>query len=539
MKWLKRNMVMLIGGLMSLGILGASGYFLFGKIQNDLQVSGEWQNTKDEWGRLKNLASTPDEENIQAAGEDEKRVLDFVESSKKLFTEIQVTNKVDKAEFSQLLDNKLFQLERDYTASGVEFPDDYDWTFSAQKNVISFDEPQLPVLLEQLNDIESISRVVHAAKIPELLRIRRSAVSSNDQAGSVDCLVQSKQPKNTKLARIMPYELTVLLFSSELGSILKQFAAVEDFIIVKNVEVETYGGGQQLTADPYGSGMGAAAQYSGYGEESKGGGGMDAGMASRYGMAPDSMQSAYGIGGGAAASAGMAGDPYGLGGGISGSALGASPYANSARFRAQSSPMAGMVGANPYGAGGYGAGGYGAAGANPYGGNMGAQYGAGASRGGRGGEESYGGGASSRRRGGRGGGGGGGYGSEGGAAYGGAAGGGRSRRSRGGSEAYGAGGAYGDPGGGGMQGRYGAGGGQYGDAYGSAPGVVPMAPLSTSKGPQILLDELSLRVTIDLEMVKFKPEGYVDIAPSSPAAAPAATDPYGMGADPYGVGQPY
>lgn len=88
MPWLKRNLVLVVGGLIALGLLGFAGYFLYNKIQLEQGVSVQLDESTT---KLKNLVGrdphpgTHDMDNIGTAKTELKKLESFLGEVKHYF----------------------------------------------------------------------------------------------------------------------------------------------------------------------------------------------------------------------------------------------------------------------------------------------------------------------------------------------------------------------------------------------------------------------------------------------------------------------
>lgn len=328
MDWLKRNLVLVAVGVVALGLLGFGGYSLYAKYQQDAEITGALQGEMDVYNSLQQKNPYPNEENIQTAQADQKRVDEFLAASRRAFAPVTEPEGLDNASFRNLLDNTISDLRRDAEKYGVSldaFGGKYGFTFQAQLNLVQYDPKSLGPLAIQLAEIRAITEVLYRANVHSLLGIRRVAVSTNEETfGSVDYLVGKRITTDPDTGAIItPYEVTFQGFSSELAAVLEGLGGSPHCFVVKNVVVdkslsplmmaEGEGGGAPpgmdanlaaryglatagVPAAPPGMDPTLAARYglnrpggpgARYGGKQDGpGGGMDAAMRSRYGLGP-------------------------------------------------------------------------------------------------------------------------------------------------------------------------------------------------------------------------------------------------------------
>lgn len=298
MPWLKRNLFLVIGGLVAIGLLGFAGYFLFNKIQRNQEVTAQLEEKtqllKDLVGRDPH-PGTEKVDNIGAAKREVKKVQAFLSDVQQYFPPAPTeTNRVSSQQFRVLLENAIDELQRGAERAGVKVPDDYWFTFSAQKTAMSFATNVVGSLAGQLSDIKALCEILYQAKVVSLLGLRRMPVASED-SGSQDYLSSKGTTNNWTVST--PYEVTFQGFSSELASVLEGLIRSKNCFVVRNISVDRADSPQEqetitetsspqsmstmeMMAKRYGlrPGMGANP----YG----GGQGMSPELRSRYGLAP-------------------------------------------------------------------------------------------------------------------------------------------------------------------------------------------------------------------------------------------------------------
>lgn len=257
MRWLKRNLVLVIGGLVALGLLGLAGYFLFIKIKQNDDVTAQLDVSTAELKRLVNRdphPGTAQVKNIAAAKDEHIKVKAFLDQVKSHFSPPPSTNQLSSREFRALLDNTVNELRRGAEASGVQVEKDYWFTFAAQKTAVNFPTNQVGNLATQLAEIRALCKVLYEAKVLGLSGIKRAAVTTDD-SGYTD-YVTNKMTTNA-WAIVTPYEVTFDGFSSELAAVLDGLLRSQDCFVVKNMTAEKVADAQANEAetpqmsDPY------------------------------------------------------------------------------------------------------------------------------------------------------------------------------------------------------------------------------------------------------------------------------------------------
>jgi outer membrane murein-binding lipoprotein Lpp len=237
MQWLKRNLFLVLGGVVALGLLGIAGFYLNAKIQQDQSVTGELDTATHNLETLAKRDPYPNADNISAAKEEAVRLKGFLTELEKHFLPAPYPTNLDNMVFRTYLDTTQSRLLADARRAGVEVPTNYWFTFAAQKGAMNFAPASLPSLASQLADIKTLCEVLFDAKVNSLVWMKRAAVDSQDSSlGSQDYL--SEKPVTNSWAVIMPYEVAFQGFSSGLAAVLEGLASLPHCFMVTNIVVE-------------------------------------------------------------------------------------------------------------------------------------------------------------------------------------------------------------------------------------------------------------------------------------------------------------
>lgn len=296
MSWIKRNLFLVVGGVISLALLGAAGFFLYTKYEANRAIGEELDANI---ANLKSLANrdphpgTAEVDNISAAKAEAARVKEFLGEVKQFFP-VQFTDPLDSRQFRAMLDTRISRLQSGADESGVKLPEDYWFTFAAQKSAVKFDDKALTTLATQLLEINELCRVLYDAKVVALDSVRRAPVASED-SGFQDYLSEQKGSTN-QWGVLMPYEVTFRGFSTEVARVFEGLIRnTNACFVVKNVGINR---ADAAPVNPMMGMMGGDGKGSPYGRyggmmspQGMGGrGGMSPDMASRYGLAPTTPQ---------------------------------------------------------------------------------------------------------------------------------------------------------------------------------------------------------------------------------------------------------
>ncbi len=314
MPWIKKNLTLVLGGLVGLVLLGGSAFFLFAQSERETSVNAALEEKRTEWNRLNDLNPYPEDKNIKAVREEAARVDKLTAALRDSIKPPSVPPVTDTFSLKLLIETTISDLNKEADEAGVRVPDRYAFTFQKLREMPQFESNGIPKLAEQVAQVSALCRVLFNAKVHSLDQLRRSPVL-RDEGGGTDYLTKKAVTNNNLIVRA-PYDLSFRSFSSELAGVLRGLAALEDVVVVKTINIEP-------TTLPQ-SGGSAPTQYIPQMSPSMTpgvmpgapGGGMDPALRARYGLGPSSRADSEGGG----ASGGM--DPrYGLGAGGSGAAM--------------------------------------------------------------------------------------------------------------------------------------------------------------------------------------------------------------------------
>lgn len=314
MPWIKKNLMLVLGGLVGLVLLGGSAFFLFTQSSRESTVNAALEEKRAEWNRLNGLNPYPDEKNIKAVKDEAARVDKLTVALKNSIKPPVVQPVGDTFALKLLIETTISELKKEAEAAGVHLPDRYAFTFQKLREMPQFDSNGIPKLAEQVAQISALCRALFSAKIHSLDQLRRPSILK-DEGGSSEYLTKKAITNNNLIVRA-PYDVSFRCFSSELAGVIRALASMDELVAIKTLNVEpttlpASGGGQptmmmtmpQTTSpmmpgmpvgpgggmDPalrarYGLGPGGAGSRSD--AEGAGPGGMDAALRSRYGLGP-------------------------------------------------------------------------------------------------------------------------------------------------------------------------------------------------------------------------------------------------------------
>ncbi len=244
MDWLKRNLFLVVSAAVALAAVGGAGFYLYTKIAADQVVEAKLVEKRTELQGLQTTNPSTTQENLAAATEQQKRLLDFLAKARNRFGRFTTNSPVSYAQFGAWLDKNLEDLKQLAAESKVSFPtNNFAFSFTAQKETSQYDGASLVKVLSQLDDVYGICGILFQAKINELISVQRAQVSTNDQTtfGSPNEGDYVKGNWNTNIAPaavISPYQVTFRCSAAELATVMESLARANNGFNVKWVKVE-------------------------------------------------------------------------------------------------------------------------------------------------------------------------------------------------------------------------------------------------------------------------------------------------------------
>ncbi len=238
MLWIKRNLFLVIFGAIALGLLGWSVMFFLGKRAANKKFEEDLQAAQTQLEGLLQKKPFPSPTNINLAKAEVARVRQNVNGVKQYFTPVPFEKVADK-DFSLLLQNTIFDLQKRAQSLGIELPErDYAFSFKAQKSALTFAAGSFPTLPEQLAEIKAITDIIYDAKINRITNIKRMRVTTDDPAGSTDYHEFITRTNAGAEAVSNPYEFSIHSFSGELGKLIEGLYKSKHGFILKKLEVK-------------------------------------------------------------------------------------------------------------------------------------------------------------------------------------------------------------------------------------------------------------------------------------------------------------
>ena len=239
MAWIKRNLFFAISGLVALVLIGAGGWYLFTKMALNKATQAQLEEA---YSTLDGL-SQKQVGDPKVAEQQIQQLRDIGQKFRGQFKSVSpipyTTNvaMITSAQFATTLQVTIDQLQRAAAVASVDLPQQYAFSFQAEKSLTKFAPGSLGPLSIQLGEVKTICDVLFAARVNALLSIRRERVSTDDDLGGLDSYLDKKSAM-TEMAVVTPYEISFRCFGTELSSIMTAFASSDYCFIVESVDVE-------------------------------------------------------------------------------------------------------------------------------------------------------------------------------------------------------------------------------------------------------------------------------------------------------------
>jgi len=239
MAWVKKNLFILIAGVVSLGLLGFAIFFVKGKMDRDAEITATLDESAGKFKDLiqrKNHPGSEKVDNIKTAKEELAKVKSFMDELREYIKGPEISTNMNNQQFRALLDTSLTQLRRAADEANVTLPvTNYWFSFANYKTTVDF-KGDGPGLAAQLEDIKSIMAILNNSRVHSLVAFRRAPVSETEYNSTPDYLGDKNVITNDWAVKT-PYEITFQGFSSELARVMEGLANAKECFVVKSLGV--------------------------------------------------------------------------------------------------------------------------------------------------------------------------------------------------------------------------------------------------------------------------------------------------------------
>src|ERR1017187_7430278 len=245
MGWIKRNLFFVIGGVLTLGLLGGAGFLIYKGMSRNSGASDKLNEIYGNLGNLSQQKPAPGNgktNNTTIAKEQERQIRAWIGTVAAYFRPIPAipAENITSKTYKNALDRTVDALQHEAAGAGVALPPKYDFSFSAQLPQMKFTPGSLGPLATQLGEVKAISEILFATRINTLDSIQRVRVSDDDAQGSQSDYID-KHPLTNDLAIVTPYVITFRCFTPELARVMAGFATSSNTFIIKSINVQPAG----------------------------------------------------------------------------------------------------------------------------------------------------------------------------------------------------------------------------------------------------------------------------------------------------------
>ena len=244
MSWAKRNLYFLISCIAAVVLLGAAGWYCYSEWQGNNQSWEALNQAYSQLNEINNKPITPNKENVEAARNQVKDIETLNNSLHKFLSPISPipnTGKIDDRTLAFAVRETISQL-RVEAGPNITLPQDYAFSFSAQRDKAVYVPQSWGQLAQQLGEVKTICDILYSNRISSLDGIQREHTA--DDLGATtqqpDYLDYTSITNNgsTSTTILTPYQVTFGCFDTELGGVLASFANQPYGIMVRTLEVE-------------------------------------------------------------------------------------------------------------------------------------------------------------------------------------------------------------------------------------------------------------------------------------------------------------
>jgi len=244
MLWIKRNLFLVVGIVISVALLGGAGWYVYSNSEEDFARDEELEKLKTEITTIESGPMFPSEANIALVKSNTAQVLSYMAAGERVFG----TEPVKVAGEAQLkvgLANLVDSLRREATNAGVQVPPKYEFTYGEVKVMPRLPAYALDPLTNQLKEVRSLCSILFNAKIQSLESLQRVPSFQGEPQGPdllADRVTRTNSISTNLFVVTTPYRLVFRGFSGHLTEVLNGFASAKEFYAVRQVDVEPAGG---------------------------------------------------------------------------------------------------------------------------------------------------------------------------------------------------------------------------------------------------------------------------------------------------------
>ena len=240
MAWIKRNLFFVVGGIITVVLLGGAGYYIYNGWSHNSTAYDKLNEVVEQLKSLK-VPSNDKIDNTQIAKDQNRDLTAWNNSSVGYFRPVPAipARNVTSATYATALSSTIGKLQEEAKSDGVILPPQCTFSFSKQMIAMTFDPGSLTALAEQLGEVRTIAELLFAARINALdgiQRVRLPDDMNGTQAPQSDYI--NDLPVTNNLAVVTPYVVTFRCFTPELARVISEFATATNTFIIESVDVQ-------------------------------------------------------------------------------------------------------------------------------------------------------------------------------------------------------------------------------------------------------------------------------------------------------------
>ena len=242
MGWIKRNLFIVIGVVVTLGLLGAGGFYIYKGLSRNSDAAAKLNEIYESLNSIHQQKPSPGNEkvdNTQIARDQDKQLREWIVGAGKYFQPIPAipASGVTSETFAGALRRTIDVMQHEADDAGVALPPKYDFSFSAERPLVKFADGSLEPLSAQLGEVKTIAEAIYSARVNALDGIQRVRVSADDAAGSQADYIDEHLVTND-LAVVTPYVVTFRCFTPEISRVVGAFATASNTFLIKSINIQ-------------------------------------------------------------------------------------------------------------------------------------------------------------------------------------------------------------------------------------------------------------------------------------------------------------
>jgi hypothetical protein len=242
MAWVKRNIIWLIGGILSLGMVGGAAVFTMEARKKQEEAVNNLSTYTNTVNRLKSAKPFPGPALVEKIEAETVVVRSFIDEAEKMFV-YEEPQRMPSQEFKVHLINSLVKMRTEATNYNVALPPNFNFTFThllPMPNLLPYSIKPLQV---QLRDIQEIAQILFESRIHSLDSFARVPAYAREPGSKnvlvYDMGVRTNLTTDKAVFTSTPYKFAFKGFTTELTEVLNRFARAKRFYVVKKLEIET------------------------------------------------------------------------------------------------------------------------------------------------------------------------------------------------------------------------------------------------------------------------------------------------------------